>query len=130
MEKPTKGPWKQGFTLSTPVTRRWSDAERAANDEREKRLVFAEFTSTDHGSGRKLVAVCETKEDARLIATTPDLLSELKLLYRAYVNLMESGRDRIVGLGGDCDPLDVMEANDPQLRDTRAIIAKAEGGAA
>lgn len=43
-------------------------------------------------------------------------------LIQGYVNLLESGRDRIISLGGDCDPVDVMEASDPYLRAARALI--------
>lgn len=66
--------------------------------------------------------------NARLIAAAPELLAELKRLRLAYVNLLEIGRDRIVALGGQCDPIDVMEAGDPALRSAAAAIAKAEGG--
>lgn len=44
-------------------------------------------------------------------------------LIRGYVNLLESGRDRITFLGGDCDPVDVMEASDPWLKDARAALS-------
>lgn len=60
---------------------------------------------------------------------TSDLLPELKQLYRAYVRLLEGGRDRIIELGGSCDPVDVMEAGDPTLRYIRTVIARVEGGA-
>ena len=49
-------------------------------------------------------------------------LSELRALYRAYIHLLESGRDRIIGLGGDCDPVDRMEQGDPALIQARAMI--------
>lgn len=65
-----------------------------------------------------------------VVAAAADLLNELKNLQRAYVNLMETGRDRILQHGGTCDPVDVMEAADPFLRASKAVIAKAEGGAA
>lgn len=59
-----------------------------------------------------------------------ELLAALEMMNRAYVNLMENGRDRIIMLGGECDPVDVMESNDPNLRESRAAIASVEGGAA
>ena len=54
------------------------------------------------------------------------MLSELKALRRAYVNLLESGRDRIIDLGGTCDAVDVMEANDPHLLSAVKAIAAGE----
>jgi hypothetical protein len=64
---------------------------------------------------------------ARLIAAAPELLANLTNLQRAYVNLLETGRDKIIALGGECDPVDVMERNDPYLKDSRAAIKKATG---
>jgi hypothetical protein len=54
------------------------------------------------------------------------LLAELKNLIRAYVSLLETGRDRIVSAGGNCDPVDVMEAGDPNLIAARAAIDRAK----
>lgn len=48
----------------------------------------------------------------------------LQGLVRAYVNTLESGRDRIIELGGDCDPVDVMERADPFLRAAREALAQ------
>lgn len=62
---------------------------------------------------------------AKLIAAAPELLAQLKSLARAYVRLMEAGRNRIIFLGGDCDSLEKMETDDPDLRDARAAISKA-----
>lgn len=50
--------------------------------------------------------------------------AELRRLYFAYVNLMEVGRDRIVGAGGSCDPVDVMEAGDPALIRVRKFFTE------
>lgn len=49
-------------------------------------------------------------------------LAEFNALYRAYVRLLESGRDRIIDLGGTCDPVDVMEANDVDLQAARRVM--------
>lgn len=57
-----------------------------------------------------------------------DLRQELKYMVRAYVRLLEVGRDRIVDLGGSCDPLDVMEQGDPNLiRAKRVLAAQPKG---
>jgi hypothetical protein len=45
---------------------------------------------------------------------------------RGYVNTLEAGRDRIASLGGECDPVDVMEHGDPHLRKAREAITAAE----
>ncbi|MCD7096902.1 hypothetical protein [Stenotrophomonas sp. MMGLT7] len=54
-------------------------------------------------------------------------LEQYRKLYRAYVHLLESGRDRIISLGGGCDPVDVMERRDPNLREARALIDQQAG---
>lgn len=51
------------------------------------------------------------------------LREALQSLIRAYVRLLENARDRIVMLGGQCDPVDRMERDDPNLRDARAALA-------
>ena len=56
-----------------------------------------------------------------------ELTASLEKLYRGYVHVLEAGRDRIMDLGGDCDPLDVMEDGDHLLRDMRGIISKVKG---
>ena len=63
---------------------------------------------------------------ARAPQTAPaiDLEQGLRDLYRAYVRLLESGRDRITSLGGDCDPVDVMEQTDIDLRKVLRGIAR------
>jgi len=57
---------------------------------------------------------------------TKVLLDALKYLQRHYVGLLEHGRDRIIQLGGACDPVDVMERGDPHLRQVREVIASVE----
>jgi len=52
------------------------------------------------------------------------LATELRDLIKHYVRLLEIGRDRIVELGGDCDPVDVMERSDPHLTVARRALAE------
>jgi len=56
------------------------------------------------------------------------LRRELGALMRGYVNLLENGRNRIMDLGGQCDPVDVMEARDPWLRDARVALSGESNG--
>lgn len=49
---------------------------------------------------------------------------ELRALYRGYVGLLESSRDRIMEFGGDCDPVDRMEDGDPALIRARAALSR------
>jgi hypothetical protein len=53
-----------------------------------------------------------------------ELEGELRSLYRAYVSTLESGRDRIIDLGGQCDPLETMERNDPALICAKRALTK------
>lgn len=46
----------------------------------------------------------------------------LRTLCRAYVNLLEVGRDRIVSLGGECDSVEKMETGDPALIAAKALL--------
>jgi len=52
-----------------------------------------------------------------------DARQALAALIRAYVRLMETGRDRIVAAGGQCDSLEDVERSDPFLRDARDALA-------
>lgn len=108
MTNHTPGRWKQGFTLVTPQTLQWSAEQIAANDARERRMVFANFSVLDNGRSRRRVAVCEREADARLIAALPELLSALKAM--------------LTHMGMDED-----EWNKPTFDQARAAIAKAEG---
>lgn len=65
-----------------------------------------------------------------LVEMNKELLSELKAMAKAYVNLMESGKDRIESLGGDCDEVAYMAAHDANLVHACSVIGKYDGGAA
>ena len=108
----TPGPWW--------VERRVGDALQVNAKHRGEGSSYC-VASVNHWEGDA------DRANARLIASAPELLTALKRLAHAYVSTMESGRDRIVALGGDCDPVDVMERGDPYLRIAKEAIAKAEG---
>jgi len=59
-----------------------------------------------------------------LHAANVELVQELKALRRAYINLLETCRDRIVSLGGQCDDVSTMEASDPYLKSAVSALAK------
>jgi hypothetical protein len=83
----TPGPWFQGITLMTAQTKRWSAAELAENDRKEKRMIFANFsaiqTMRDQGRGRVRVAIFENEEDAQLAAQAPAMLARLQAIAKA-----------------------------------------------
>lgn len=108
----TPGPWQ----ISDDHGKRW--IETLANDD-----TICEVHRRDTRVGRERDE--QFHANARLIESAPDLLAQLKNLHRAYVNLLEAGHDRIISLGGDCDPVERMERDDPYLRAAKAVIAKA-----
>src|SRR5690606_15843015 len=62
----------------------------------------------------------------RMANPEPDvagLVEALESLIKGYARLLEAGMDRITCLGGACDPVPVMQQNDPWLRDARAALA-------
>ena len=69
-----------------------------------------------------IVGRCADRPEDRAEAKAAKLRAALKDLSRAYVNLLASSRERIVSLGGQCDPVDMMERGDPYLRQAREAI--------
>lgn len=61
-----------------------------------------------------------------LLAERDALREALKNLIRGYVYTLEGGRDMILSLGGQCDPVEIMEAIDPYLRAARAALSQGE----
>ena len=59
-----------------------------------------------------------------LLACIREQQAALKKMDHAYVRLLEIGRDRLMDYGCVCDPLEVMEKSDIDLRDLRAVLAK------
>lgn len=99
------------------------NVELAAEKESHASAYADALRQAEH-LGRSVARIAELEKQR------DELLAELEKMNRAYVNLMENGRDRIIMLGGDCDPVDVMERSDPNLKESRAVIASVKGGAA
>jgi hypothetical protein len=68
--------------------------------------------------GSSIAIYLASDADARIA----ELEKALKYLMRHYVGQLENARDRIVSLGGECDPVDVMERGDPHLRAVREVL--------
>ncbi|OBY91146.1 hypothetical protein A6723_024120 [Pseudomonas sp. AU11447] len=128
MSKHTPGPWevrnrvevfsKLGADSGDGCLAHASDGWMIADCDPGVHTLTDEGFSDELGLGLK-------EANARLIAAAPELLDELKSLYRAYVRLLEAAHDRILSLGGDCDPVDKMESEDQNLRSAQATISKA-----
>ena len=70
--------WRIGKTLQTKATEHWSDDQIAQSDEIENKMVFKNFSYRDEGRSRELICVCQTKEQAELVAGTHnDLLRRI-----------------------------------------------------
>lgn len=79
----------------------------------------AEEAAVDASKYREIAAALDAKD-----ALLREARAEFRSLMLAYVNLMEIGRDRIISLGGNCDPVDVMERGDPALVKARSLLLK------
>ncbi|MDR6431285.1 hypothetical protein [Brucella pseudogrignonensis] len=110
----TPGPWSQGVLLSTATTRRWSKEVREQVQADESLRVFSNFRAKDEGRGRKLVAVFERPEDAKLGSAAPDLL---EAVYAALPFVEDALDDPAYKAGAVKKHLDTM----------KEAIAKAEG---
>ena len=131
----TKEPWITGRGLDSDKIYALDTALVAVSDKDNARRIVACVnacagipTADLERSGNSVTPIFEMLIEAR--KQRDELLAALEMMNRAYVNLMENGRDRIIMLGGECDPVDVMESNDPNLRESRAYIASVKGGAA
>lgn len=75
------------------------------------------------GYVKRLEAKLATVPEGRVEASLE--VAMIRKLYKACVRTLEAGRDSILALGGDCDPVDRMEESDPTLREARAMLAAA-----
>lgn len=53
---------KTGYTILTPITRKWSPNEIQQNDEREMKMIFDRFEHENAGCGRILICSVENPE--------------------------------------------------------------------
>lgn len=78
-------------------------------------------------TGLRLYANGEQSELVILREQRDALLAAAKEFKCGYVRLLEAGRDRIRDLGGECDGIDVMVANDIELIAIDKVITLVEG---
>lgn len=78
-------------------------------------------------TGLRLYANGEQSELVMLREQRDALLAAAKELKLGYVRLLEAGRDSIRDLGGECDGIDVMAANDIELIAIDKAISMVEG---
>lgn len=110
--------------------RMWGDSGPEWTTDREKALRFARRDDAE--------AFARDDEDAWHIKpyyTAPPAAAgvpegyvpahELRAFYKHHVNTLESARDEIVRLGGECDAVEVMEHRDPVLKRVRDMLAAA-----
>lgn len=98
----------------------------AMTDEKIKAIFLANgFTIKEGNSDLKPYVYAAARAILANSAPNAALVEALQSLYRGYVQVLELGRDRILSLGGDCDPVDRMEASDPELKKARAALAAA-----
>ena len=69
--------WKQGKLLITNNTEKWNQLLKEDMDKKEKKQVFVNFHDSDFGKSRKRICICDTADNARLIAAAPEMLHAL-----------------------------------------------------
>ena len=97
----TQGEWNQGRLLLTNETKRWTQGQKDHADDREKRMVFCNFTSTDEGSGRRPLFASPdvtSKEDAAFIAYAHNweptkIIRELVEQLQAFKNTLNESQE-------------------------------------
>lgn len=100
-----------------------------ADDSWWKEFIRLVDAVADHTPGRDalighVAALAQNTQELRQENGPVDenLVEAFKALYRAYVQLLENARDRMRDLGLKCDPIDVMEHDDPHLIQARRAL--------
>jgi hypothetical protein len=82
---------------------------------------------SDGGVSSETTRMVKASDFEALLAERDALRDELKSLIRGYGNTLDSAYDRIIFLGGQCDPVSVMIENDIHLRSARNTLAALQG---
>jgi hypothetical protein len=143
----TQGRLQQGRLLDTPITWRWTQAQRESAESQERRMLFLDFTPVDQGRSRVRVAVCEDEEYARRFVACwnacegmEDPEAEVAAIHKDSDYLMASERLRAKAIEQRDELLAALEkaeewltgwaSAEPYLTSIRTVIAKVKGGAA
>jgi len=92
MSQPVTRYWSQGRTLLTDITRRWSKETWDRNEQEERRRIFESFLDEDQGRSRRLIATCESAEDAERIVKA---VSDYDALARQAVEMAKIAQRNI-----------------------------------
>ncbi len=85
--KRTQGVWRQGYTLMTTNTNRWSKEDIKRNDLTENKILFTNFNLEDEGRGRMKVAVFESNPaDTLYTAMAVNNLASLAEALQSVIN--------------------------------------------
>ena len=112
--KGTPGPWKW-FTSNS--------------HNRLSSLIFGQdgHVLYAYADGNGFPHIGCNKEDMKLIAAAPELLEALQEVVSAMEIILRVGHERIIELGGQCDPPEVMLKGHSEIARAKAAIAKALG---
>lgn len=106
MDTPASLPWRQGETLETQATRRWTKEQWEVNEQREKRVIFSRFSSHDQGRSREAVAEFKKAEDAayacRAASNYPEVVQCLRFLVELWDSEHPDDKCGCVGASEDC----------------------------
>lgn len=88
----------------------------------ECELAITDYARQAAGTVDELVKALEAKD--KLIA---ELTDSLKQTVSGYKSCLRTGHERILDLGGDCDPPEVMIAGNTDIQQAEKLLAAAAG---
>lgn len=110
----TERHYRQGRTLDTAQTRKWSAEARVLNDRYEQKMVVYDFHEADEGRSRKLLCQCQTAEEAAAVVEAiakarAQVITELREWAKADD---ERGRKNAQLLHWDCSAAEQEDAQE------------------